>query len=89
MRALAKFMAVLLPCGTIAYSADLFRVVGLLFYPEQFFGAMFGLAMALCYLHVPAGPGRAREGSRSRGTTARGGACRSSAASISRCAIRC
>jgi TRAP-type uncharacterized transport system fused permease subunit len=55
-------MAVLLPCGTIAYSTDLFRLVGWLFYPEQFFGAMFGLAMALCYLHTPAGPGRARQG---------------------------
>jgi TRAP transporter 4TM/12TM fusion protein len=63
VRTLTRAMAVLLPFGTIAYSADLFRVVGLLFYPEQFFGAMFGLAMALCYLHIPAGPGRAREGS--------------------------
>ncbi|MPZ58066.1 MAG: TRAP transporter fused permease subunit [Rhizobiales bacterium] len=62
MRVLAGFMAILLPLGTIAYSADLFRMVGLLFYPEQFFGAMFGLAMALCYLHMPAGPGRARQG---------------------------
>jgi TRAP transporter 4TM/12TM fusion protein len=60
VRTLIKAMAILLPCGTIAYSSDLFRMVGLLFYPEQFFGAMFGLAMALCYLHVPAGPGRGR-----------------------------
>ena len=63
MRTLASVMAILVPCGTIAYSGDLFRMVGLLFYPEQFFGVMFGLAMALCYLHVPAGHGRARTGS--------------------------
>ena len=62
MRALVNFMAILLPCGTIAFSADLFRQVGLLFYPEQFFGPMLGLAMALAFLHVPAGPGRDREG---------------------------
>ena len=60
MNSLARAIAILLPLGTIAYSADLFRLIGLLFYPEQFFGVMFGLAMALCYLHVPAGPGRAR-----------------------------
>jgi len=59
---LTKIMAVLIPLGTIANSADLFRLVGLLFYPEQFFGAMFGLGMALCYLHVPATPGRSRKG---------------------------
>jgi TRAP transporter 4TM/12TM fusion protein len=62
VRAVANVIAILLPLGTIAYSADLLRPIGLLFYPEQFFGVMFGLAMALCYLHVPAGPGRARSG---------------------------
>jgi TRAP transporter 4TM/12TM fusion protein len=58
----ARVFAILLPLGTIAHSADLFRMAGLLFYPEQFFGVMFGFAMALCYLHVPAGAGRARTG---------------------------
>jgi TRAP transporter 4TM/12TM fusion protein len=62
VRSLVNWMALLLPCGTIAFSADLFRVVGILFYPEQFYGPMLGLAMALAYLHVPAGPGRSREG---------------------------
>ncbi|MFH1411008.1 MAG: TRAP transporter fused permease subunit, partial [Patescibacteria group bacterium] len=44
------------------YAADMFRKVGLVFYPEQFFAAMFGLAGALAYLAVPAGKGREREG---------------------------
>jgi TRAP transporter 4TM/12TM fusion protein len=34
----------------------------MLFYPEQFFSIMLGLAAALTYLHVPAGAGRERTG---------------------------
>jgi len=55
-------LAILLPCGTIAFAADLFRRLGWVFYPEQFFAFMLGLAMALAYLHVPAGKGRERKG---------------------------
>jgi len=55
-------LAILLPLGTIAFAADLFRRVGWVFYPEQFFAFMLGLAMALVYLHVPAGKGRERIG---------------------------
>ncbi len=52
----------MLPCGTILEAADFFRRVGLVFYPEQFFAAMFGLAGTLVYLAVPAGKGRERKG---------------------------
>ncbi len=62
MRSLIKVLAILLPCGTILEAADLFRKVGLVFYPEQFFAAMFGLAGTLVYLAVPAGKGRERKG---------------------------
>jgi len=55
-------LAILLPCGTIAFAADLFRRLGWVFYPEQFFAFMLGLALALVYLHVPAGEGRERKG---------------------------
>jgi len=55
-------LAILLPLGTIAFATDLFRRLGWVFYPEQFFAFMLGLAMALVYLHVPAGKGRDRKG---------------------------
>jgi TRAP transporter 4TM/12TM fusion protein len=59
---LVKVLLVILPCGTIIESADLFRKAGFVFYPEQFFAAMFGLAAALVFLAVPAGKGRERKG---------------------------
>ena len=62
MRTLVKVFSVILPCGTIIESADLFRKTGFVFYPEQFFAAVFALAGALVYLAVPAGKGREREG---------------------------
>jgi len=62
MHKLRDALAFLLPCGTIAFAADLFRRVGWVFYPEQFFAVMLGLAMALVFLHVPAGKGRERTG---------------------------
>ena len=51
MQRLRFALALLLPCGTILYSGDAFRKVGLLFYPEQFFAAMLGIALTLVYLH--------------------------------------
>jgi TRAP transporter 4TM/12TM fusion protein len=63
VRNLIKTLAVILPCTTILESADLLRKVGLVFYPEQFFAAVFALAGALVYLAVPAGKGRERKGS--------------------------
>jgi TRAP transporter 4TM/12TM fusion protein len=62
VQSLTKILAIVLPLGTVAFSADLFRRAGFLFYPEQFFAAMFGLAMTLAYLYVPASPGRERKG---------------------------
>jgi TRAP-type uncharacterized transport system fused permease subunit len=56
----ADILAIVLPLGTIAWAADLFRAVGWLFYPEQFFAAMLGIGIALVYLHVPAGKSRNR-----------------------------
>jgi len=57
VRTLVKVFSVILPCGTIIESADLFRKTGFVFYPEQFFAAVFALAGALVYLAVPAGKG--------------------------------
>jgi TRAP transporter 4TM/12TM fusion protein len=62
VRALIKVLSIVLPCGTILEAADLFRRIGWVFYPEQFFAAMFGLAGTLVYLAVPAGKGRERKG---------------------------
>jgi TRAP transporter 4TM/12TM fusion protein len=62
VRTLVKVLLVILPCGTIIESADLFRKAGFVFYPEQFFAAVFGLATTLVYLAVPAGKGRERKG---------------------------
>jgi TRAP transporter 4TM/12TM fusion protein len=62
VRTLIKILAIVLPCGTILEAVDLFRKVGLVFYPEQFFAAMFGLAGTLVYLAIPAGKGRERKG---------------------------
>jgi len=62
VRTLVKVLLVILPCGTIIESADLFRKAGFVFYPEQFFAGVFGLAGTLVYLAVPARKGREREG---------------------------
>jgi TRAP transporter 4TM/12TM fusion protein len=62
VRTLVKVLSVILPCATIVESADLFRKAGFVFYPEQFFAAVFGLAGTLVYLSVPAGKGRERKG---------------------------
>jgi TRAP transporter 4TM/12TM fusion protein len=56
----ADILAIVLPLGTIAWAADLFRAFGWLFYPEQFYAAMLGIGIALVYLHVPAGKSRNR-----------------------------
>ena len=62
MRTLIKVLLIILPLGTIFESADLFRKIGIVFYPEQFYAALFGLAATLVYLFVPAGKGRQRTG---------------------------
>ncbi len=62
MRTLTKVLLIILPLGTIFESADLFRKIGIVFYPEQFYAALFSLAATLVYLFVPAGKGRERTG---------------------------
>jgi TRAP transporter 4TM/12TM fusion protein len=62
VRTLIRVLLVILPCGTIIETADLFRKLGFVFYPEQFYAALFGFAAALVYLFVPAGKGRERTG---------------------------
>jgi TRAP transporter 4TM/12TM fusion protein len=59
---LVLVLAALLPLGTVIWAFDLLRRSGLVIYPEQFGAAMLGVAIALVYLHVPAGQGRERLG---------------------------
>jgi len=59
---LAAGLAVLLTLGAVAWATDLFRMVGLVFYTEQYLGGMLAIAIPLVYLAVPAGRGRYRTG---------------------------
>lgn len=56
------FLSIIIPLGTVFEAIDLFRSIGLVFYPEQFFAEMFGLAGMLTYLYVPIRKGKKREG---------------------------
>lgn len=56
------FLSFIIPLGTVFEAIDLFRRLGFIFYPEQFFAEMFGLAGMLVYLYVPRGKGKKREG---------------------------
>ena len=60
--AVVTVLAVTLTCGAIAWATDLFRMVGLVFYTEQYLGGMLAIAIPLVFLAVPAGKGRARVG---------------------------
>ena len=65
MRLVINGLAVLLTCGVVAVSANLFRVVGISLYTEQYLAGLLALAMPLLFLHVPAtrsGAGRGRSG---------------------------
>ncbi|MBR9763371.1 MAG: TRAP transporter fused permease subunit [Rhodobacteraceae bacterium] len=61
-RVLTTVLAVALPLGAIIWATNVLRLVGLLFYPEQFGAVMLGLGLALVYLITPAGQGRHRAG---------------------------
>ncbi len=53
MRIIRAVLAILLAIGSLAWSADLYRDVGLLLQREQFLGAMLGTGLALVFLHFP------------------------------------
>ena len=46
-------LALLLTLGSLAWSGDVYRSLGLALFIEQFLSAMLGLALALVYLHYP------------------------------------
>jgi TRAP transporter 4TM/12TM fusion protein len=54
------FLAVALTCGSLAWSADLFRAVGLNLLDEQIMGPMFGIGLLLIYITFPARSGSPR-----------------------------
>ncbi len=47
-------LAALLTLGSIVWSLDLFRSVGLVLFPEQFIAGIYGICLALMYLRYPA-----------------------------------
>ena len=51
---LRPILAVLLTVGSLAWSGDVYRSIGLALFIEQFLSAMLGLALALVFLHYPA-----------------------------------
>lgn len=53
LRYVRPVLAALLTCGSLAFSADLYRDMGLVLFPEQFLAGMLGIALALVYLHYP------------------------------------
>ncbi|HLB15539.1 MAG TPA: TRAP transporter fused permease subunit [Burkholderiales bacterium] len=60
VRRLKAFLAVALTCGSLAWSADLFRAVGLNLLDEQIMGPMLGIGLMLVYITFPARRGPAR-----------------------------
>ncbi|MDH4190831.1 MAG: TRAP transporter fused permease subunit [Betaproteobacteria bacterium] len=53
-RRVQQALAALLTLGSVAWSLDLFRVVGLVLFPEQFLAGIYGICLALMYLRFPA-----------------------------------
>jgi TRAP transporter 4TM/12TM fusion protein len=60
MKHVISAFAVVLPVLVIGWVFDIFRTFGIVIYSEQFLAAALGLALALVFLTVPAGPGRKR-----------------------------
>ena len=54
LRYIRPVLAALLTLGSLAWSADMYRDVGLVLFPEQFLSGMLGTALALVFLHYPA-----------------------------------
>ena len=57
MRAFINGLAVFLSCAIVAVVLDVPRMLGLSLYIEQSLAALLAIAMALLFLHVPAGKG--------------------------------
>ena len=49
---LRPILAALLTVGSLAWSGDVYRSIGLALFIEQFLSAMLGLALALVFLHL-------------------------------------
>jgi TRAP-type uncharacterized transport system fused permease subunit len=62
MRILTNAGAVALTCLVLAWVLDLFRIVGIVIYTEQFLAWALALAMPLTFIHVPAQRGQTRGG---------------------------
>jgi TRAP transporter 4TM/12TM fusion protein len=60
VRFLRPILASAIALGALFWAADLYRLVGFLFIPEQFLAATFGTALALVFLHYPARKGVVR-----------------------------
>ncbi len=54
VRVLRPILASAIALGALFWAADLYRMAGILFIPEQFLAATFGTALALVFLHYPA-----------------------------------
>ena len=60
VRVLRPILAAAIALGALFWAADLYRLAGILFIPEQFLAATFGTALALVFLHYPAQKGKQR-----------------------------
>jgi TRAP transporter 4TM/12TM fusion protein len=54
-------LALAIAAASLAWAADLYRALGLVFLPEQFLAAVLGAGLALVFLHFPARAGASRE----------------------------
>jgi TRAP transporter 4TM/12TM fusion protein len=54
------FLAALLTLGSLAYSVGLTRAAGLVLFPEQFLGGIYGVCLALLFISFPVHRGTAR-----------------------------
>jgi TRAP transporter 4TM/12TM fusion protein len=60
VRCLRPVLAAGIALGSLFWAADLYRRVGILFVPEQFLAVIFGMGLALVFLHYPARRGSER-----------------------------
>jgi TRAP transporter 4TM/12TM fusion protein len=60
VRVLRPLLAGGLTLASLGWAANVYRMVGMLLYTEQFLAAMYGVALCLTYLHFPAKRGTSR-----------------------------